>query len=226
MTRELVLDTETTGLDHEDGHRIIEIGIVELENHLPTGNYFHYYLNPERDSDKRAQEVHGLSREFLKDKPKFSEIADEFINYISDSKIIIHNASFDVGFLNAELIKCNMKELNDDKIIDTLVLAKRKFVGQSVSLDSLCRKFNIVLSAFKIDFPLPDELQIQQILSLKLRGVRRQFELDDKSILGIFSTKSGADIERIVRRAVKRMILRSQEFLTVKDLKQAASRES
>ena len=146
MTRELVLDTETTGLDHEDGHRIIEIGIVELENHLPTGNYFHYYLNPERDSDKRAQEVHGLSREFLKDKPKFSDIADEFINYISDSKIIIHNASFDVGFLNAELTRCNMKELNDDKIIDTLVLAKKKFIGQSVSLDSLCRKYNIDLT--------------------------------------------------------------------------------
>ena len=127
MARELVLDTETTGLDYEDGHRIVEIGIVELENHLPTGNYFHYYLNPERDSDKRAQEVHGLSREFLNDKPKFSDIANEFIDYISDSKIIIHNASFDVGFINAELTRCNMKELNEDKIIDTLILAKKKF---------------------------------------------------------------------------------------------------
>jgi len=146
VPRELVLDTETTGLDYEDGHRIIEIGIVELENHLPTGNYFHYYLNPERDSDKRAQEVHGLSREFLKDKPKFSEIVDEFLNYVSDSKIIIHNAPFDVGFLNAELARCNMRKLNDDIIIDTLVLAKKKFIGQSVSLDSLCRKYNIDLT--------------------------------------------------------------------------------
>ena len=146
MTRELVLDTETTGLDYEDGHRIIEIGIIELENHLQTGNYFHYYLNPERNSDKRAQEVHGLSREFLKDKPKFSEIAEELIHYISDSKIIIHNASFDVGFLNAELTRCNMKELNDEMIIDTLILAKKKFIGQSVSLDSLCRKYNIDLT--------------------------------------------------------------------------------
>ena len=146
MTRELVLDTETTGLDYEDGHRIIEIGIIELENHLQTGNYFHYYLNPERNSDKRAQEVHGLSRDFLKDKPKFSEIAEELIHYISDSKIIIHNASFDVGFLNAELTRCNMKELNDEMIIDTLILAKKKFIGQSVSLDSLCRKYNIDLT--------------------------------------------------------------------------------
>ena len=172
MTRELVLDTETTGLDHEDGHRIIEIGIVELENHLPTGNYFHYYLNPERNSDKRAQQVHGLSREFLKDKPKFSEIADEFINYISDSKIIIHNASFDVGFLNAELTRCNMKELNDDIIIDTLVLAKKKFIGQSVSLDSLCRKYNIDLTGREIHGAIKDAKLLASVY-LELIGGRQ-----------------------------------------------------
>ena len=176
MTRELVLDTETTGLDHEDGHRIIEIGIVELENHLPTGNYFHYYLNPERDSDKRAQEVHGLSREFLKDKPKFSEIADEFINYLSDSKIIIHNASFDVGFLNAELARCNMKELNDDKIIDTLVLAKKKFIGQSVSLDSLCKKYNIDLTGREIHGAIKDAKLLASVYLELIGG--RQSKLD------------------------------------------------
>ena len=176
MKRELVLDTETTGLDHEDGHRIVEIGIIELENHLPTGNYFHYYLNPERDSDKRAQVVHGLSREFLKDKPKFSEIADEFINYISDSKIIIHNASFDVGFLNAELIRCNMTELNDDKIIDTLVLAKKKFVGQSVSLDSLCRKFNIDLTGREIHGAIKDAKLLASVYLELIGG--RQSKLD------------------------------------------------
>ena len=172
MTRELVLDTETTGLDHEDGHRIIEIGIVELENHLPTGNYFHYYLNPERDSDKRAQEVHGLSRDFLKDKPKFSEIADEFVNYISNSKIIIHNASFDVGFLNAELTRCNMKELNDDLIIDTLVLAKKKFSGQSVSLDSLCRKYNIDLTGREMHGAIKDAKLLASVY-LELIGGRQ-----------------------------------------------------
>ena len=176
MTRELVLDTETTGLDHEDGHRIIEIGIVELENYLPTGNYFHYYLNPERDSDKRAQEVHGLSREFLKDKPKFSEIADEFINYISDSKIIIHNASFDVGFLNAELARCNMKELNQDKIIDTLVLAKKKFIGQSVSLDSLCKKYNIDLTGREIHGAIKDAKLLASVYLELIGG--RQSKLD------------------------------------------------
>ena len=91
--RELVLDTETTGLNHEDGHRLVEIGIVELENHVPTGNYFHYYLNPERASDYAAEKVHGLSSKFLSDKPKFFEIVDEFLNFISNNKIIIHNAS-------------------------------------------------------------------------------------------------------------------------------------
>ena len=172
MTRELVLDTETTGLDHEDGHRIVEIGIVELDNHLPTGDYFHYYLNPQRDSDERARAVHGLSREFLQDKPKFSEIAEEFMNYISDSKIIIHNASFDVGFLNAELTRCNMKELNEEKIIDTLVLAKRKFVGQSVSLDSLCRKYNIDLKGREIHGAIKDAKLLASVY-LELIGGRQ-----------------------------------------------------
>ena len=176
MTRELVLDTETTGLDYEDGHRIIEIGIIELENHLQTGNYFHYYLNPERNSDKRAQEVHGLSRDFLKDKPKFSEIAEELIHYISDSKIIIHNASFDVGFLNAELARCNMKELNDDKIIDTLVLAKKKFIGQSVSLDSLCKKYNIDLTGREIHGAIKDAKLLASVYLELIGG--RQSKLD------------------------------------------------
>ena len=172
MVRELVLDTETTGLDYENGHRIVEIGIVELENHLPTGNNFHYYLNPERDSDVRAQEVHGLSREFLKDKPKFSDIAVEFLDYVSDSKIIIHNASFDIGFINAELTRCDMKELSQDIIIDTLVLAKKKFLGQSVSLDSLCRKYDIDLADRAIHGALKDAKLLSAVY-LELIGGRQ-----------------------------------------------------
>ena len=105
MTREVVLDTETTGLDYEAGHRIVEIGMVELNNHVPTGNYFHYYINPERKSDKNAEEIHGLSEEFLRDKPKFFDIVNKFIDFISNSKIIIHNSSFDL----AELNRCNLK---------------------------------------------------------------------------------------------------------------------
>lgn len=176
MTRELVLDTETTGLNYEDGDRIVEIGIVELENHLPTGNYFHYYLNPERDIDKIAEEVHGLTREFLNDKPKFSDIADEFIDYISDSKIIIHNAPFDVGFINAELVKCSMKKLNNDKIIDTLILAKEKFLGQSVSLNSLCRKYNIDLTEREIHGALKDAKLLASVYLELIGG--RQSRLD------------------------------------------------
>lgn len=176
MTRELVLDTETTGLNYEDGDRIVEIGIVELENHLPTGSCFHYYLNPERDIDKVAEDVHGLSLEFLSDKPKFSDIANEFIDYISDSKIIIHNAPFDVGFINAELTKCNMKKLSNDKIIDTLILAKEKFLGQSVSLDSLCRKYNIDLTGREIHGALKDAKLLASVYLELIGG--RQSRLD------------------------------------------------
>lgn len=184
MARELVLDTETTGLDYKDGHRIVEIGIIELENYLPTGGFFHYYLNPERDSDKRAKEVHGLSREFLSGKPRFSDIASEFIDYISDSKIIIHNAAFDVGFINAELTKCNMKILNDDMIIDTLILAKKKFLGQSVSLDSLCRKYNIDLTGREIHGAIKDAKLLASVY-LELIGGRQSrldFEIATENI--------------------------------------------
>ena len=181
MTRELVLDTETTGLDYENGHRIVEIGIVELENHLPTGNDFHYYLNPERESDKRAQAIHGLSRKFLSDKPKFSEIAEEFIDYISDSKIIIHNASFDVGFINAELIRCNMRELSNDNVIDTLALAKKKFIGQSVSLDTLCRKYNINLTERDIHGALKDAKLLAAVYLELIGGRQARLDFETKT---------------------------------------------
>ena len=152
--REIVLDTETTGLDSNNGDRIVEIGVIELENHVQTGNYFHYYLNPEKDSDPQALKIHGLNSDFLKDKPKFIDVADQFIDFISDSKIIIHNAPFDLGFINSELRKCNKVEL-DNIIIDTLLLAKKMFVGQSVSLDSLCRKFDIDISCLLYTSPSP-----------------------------------------------------------------------
>ena len=178
MIRELVLDTETTGLDYESGHRIVEIGIIELENHLPTGNNFHYYLNPERDSDKKAQEVHGLSREFLNNKPKFVDIADKFIEYISDSKIIIHNASFDLGFINAELRRCGMKELKEDIIIDTLFLAKKIHIGQSVSLDSLCKRYNIDLAGREIHGALKDAKLLASVYLELIGGRQSKLEFE------------------------------------------------
>ena len=167
--RELVLDTETTGLDFENGDKIVEIGIVELENHIQTGNSFHYYLNPERDSSPEALKVHGLTTEFLSDKPKFVEIVEEFINFLGDSKIIIHNASFDIGFINSQLKGCNFQEIDETRVIDTIVLAKNKYRGQSVSLDSLCRRYNIDITGREIHGALKDA-KLLSLVYLELIG--------------------------------------------------------
>ena len=183
MSRELVLDTETTGLSFEDGHKLVEIGIIELENHIPNGNYFHHYLNPDRDSDYKAEQVHGLSREFLKNKPRFCDIVDEFIEFISNSIIIIHNASFDVGFINSELSKCNRMQLDENLIIDTLELAKKKFPSQSVSLDSLCRKYNIDLSNRETHGALKDAKLLASVYLELIGGRQSKLELENKNIL-------------------------------------------
>ena len=167
--RELVLDTETTGLDPENGDRIVEIGIIELNNHIKTGKYFHYYINPERESDIKAEKIHGLSREFLSKKLKFSNIAEELIDFISDSKLIIHNAKFDVSFLNSELTRCNLNNLNNDNILDTLILARKKYPGQSVSLDTLCRRFGIDISNRKVHGALLDA-ELLSLVYLELIG--------------------------------------------------------
>ena len=178
MIRELVLDTETTGLEHENGHRLVEIGVVELENHIPSGNYFHYYLNPERDSDIRAEQIHGVSKEFLSSKPKFSDLADEFIEFISDSTIIIHNASFDLGFINAELRRCNLNEINESYVIDTLALAK-KILGQSVSLDSLCKKYSIDLSDRDFHGALKDAKLLASVYLELIGGRQSKLEFEN-----------------------------------------------
>ena len=167
--RELVLDTETTGLDHENGDRIVEVGIIELNNHVKTGKYFHYYINPERESDVKAEKIHGLSRQFLSDKLKFRDIAEELVEFLSDSKIIIHNAKFDVGFLNSELKRCNLEYLNNNNILDTLILARKKYPGQSVSLDTLCRRFGIDITNRKIHGALLDA-ELLSLVYLELIG--------------------------------------------------------
>ena len=147
MNRQIILDTETTGLDRKSGHRIIEIGCLEIINRKYTGNEFHVYLNPERDSDPGALEVHGLTTEFLSDKPKFEEIYEDFINFVKDSELLIHNAEFDIGFLNHE-IKLMSKKLNTvDKhvsaITDTLQIAREKHPGQRNSLDALVNRYEV-----------------------------------------------------------------------------------
>ena len=140
--REIVLDTETTGISVKEGHRIVEIGCIELENLIPTKRKFHCYLNPERKVSEKAFEIHGYSDEFLSKQKKFSEILEEFLNFIKDSRMIIHNAEFDLAHLNNELSLHGKKALNND-IVDTLILAREKYPGSSVSLDALCKRFRI-----------------------------------------------------------------------------------
>ncbi len=141
--REIVLDTETTGLDPLRGDRLVEIGCIELLNRIPSGQTFHRYLNPQRDMPAEAFAVHGLSAEFLSDKPLFADVVDDLIAFIGDAPLVIHNASFDIGFINAELDRCKKPPVGRDRLIDTLMLARRKFVGVRNSLDDLCSRFRI-----------------------------------------------------------------------------------
>lgn len=154
--REIVLDTETTGLSIETGHRIIEIGCVELMNRIPTGTVFHQYLNPERDIPYHSFKIHGISEEFVQDKPLFSDIASAFLDFISDDVLVIHNAAFDIKFLNMELGRVNAKEISCDRVIDTLPLARKKFAGSPVSLNALCKRFDISLENRELHGALVD----------------------------------------------------------------------
>ena len=141
--REIVLDTETTGFEPSEGHRMVEIGAVELFNHLPTGKTYHQYLNPQRLMPKEAFEVHGLGDEFLRDKPLFADCADAFLAFVGDAKLVIHNASFDMKFLNAELAAANRPTLPWSQAIDTIAIARAKYPGSPASLDALCRRFGV-----------------------------------------------------------------------------------
>lgn len=140
--REIALDTETTGLSPESGHRVVEIGCVEMINHLPTGQTFHCYLDPERDMPAEAEAIHGLSGEFLTGQPKFAEKAEAFLAFIAGARLVIHNAEFDLRFLNAELTRVGRAKLGND-VIDTVPMARRKFPGAQASLDALCKRFGI-----------------------------------------------------------------------------------
>ena len=143
--REIVLDTETTGLSHKTGHKIIEIGCVEVLNRVETGNVFHVYINPEREIPYASTKIHGITNEQVVDKPTFAVIADSFLEFIGDSKLIIHNASFDIGFLNYELEIIKRNKLSSKNVLDTLTLARKKFPGASATLDALCKRFDISL---------------------------------------------------------------------------------
>ncbi|MCB2116580.1 MAG: DNA polymerase III subunit epsilon [Rhodobacteraceae bacterium] len=171
--REIVLDTETTGFEPAEGHRIVEIGAIELFNHMPTGRSYHQYINPERSMPKEAFEVHGLGDDFLRDKPKFAEIAAAFAEFIgTDSRLVIHNAAFDMKFLNAELGWVNLSPIPMDRALDTVALARRKFPGSPASLDALCRRFGIDNSAREKHGALLDSELLAEVY-LELIGGRQ-----------------------------------------------------
>ncbi len=171
--REIVFDTETTGFEPGEGHRIVEIGCVELMDHFPTGNTLQFYLNPERDVPIESQRVHGLSAEFLSDKPIFAAVAEEFLAFIGDAPLVIHNAAFDIKFINAELARVGKNPIPLARSIDTIEIAKRKFPGARYSLDELCKRFSVDLSARTKHGALLDA-QLTAEIYLELVGGRQK----------------------------------------------------
>jgi DNA polymerase-3 subunit epsilon len=189
--REIVLDTETTGLDPFDGHRIVEIGAVELFNHMPTGRTYHQYINPQRSVPSDAVAVHGLTDDFLRDKPLFPAVAPAFLEFVSDARLIIHNASFDLRFLNAELEWAGLARLADDMAIDTLLIARRRFPGSPASLDALCRRFGVDNSAREKHGALLDSEILAEVYLELIGGRQPDFALSVTSRQGPVVQASG-----------------------------------
>jgi DNA polymerase-3 subunit epsilon len=183
--REVVLDTETTGLDPADGHRIVEIGCLELNDHFPTGANYHTYINPERDMPPEAMRVHGLSAEFLADKPVFAAVVAGFLDFIGDAPLVIHNASFDLKFLNAELVRLGHESLPDERAIDTLAIARLKFPGARVSLDELCKRFTIDLAVRSKHGALVDSELLAQVYLELIGGRQKRFALAPADVLAV-----------------------------------------
>ena len=170
--REVVLDTETTGLDPEAGHRLVEVAALELVNHVATGNHLQLYINPERDMPEEAFKIHGLSEEFLSGYPVFPEVAGQLIEFLGESPLVIHNAAFDLKFLNAELERAGLEPIAAERATDTVALARRRFPGAQVSLDALCRRFEIDNSARTLHGALLDCELLAEVY-LELRGGRQ-----------------------------------------------------
>jgi DNA polymerase-3 subunit epsilon len=190
--REIVLDTETTGLDPYADHRLVEIGCIELINHMPTGRQYHQYINPQRPMPKEAFDVHGLGDDFLKDQPVFAEVVDEFIEFIGeDSVLVIHNAAFDMKFLNAELEWLNKPLIAMERALDTVQLARKKFPGSPVSLDALCRRFKIDNSNRTLHGALLDSDLLAQVYLELLGGRQHGLSLDPNAMGGDHDGENG-----------------------------------
>ena len=196
--RELVLDTETTGLDPYADHRLVEIGCIELFNHMPTGRQYHQYLNPQRPMPKDAFDIHGLGDDFLKDQPVFAEVVDDFLEFIGDdSHLVIHNAAFDMKFLNAELEWLSKPKIVMDRAIDTVQMARKKFPGSPVSLDALCRRFKIDNSNRTLHGALLDS-DLLALVYLELLGGRQHGLLLDPKTAAASKEVRSKDIPRVV----------------------------
>jgi len=188
--REIVLDTETTGLDPKSGHRIVEIGCVELVNHVATGNSYHQYINPERDMPDEAYRVHGLSLEFLSGHPVFAAIADDFLAFVRDSQLVIHNAEFDMGFINAELQALGRDALDKARAVDTVQIARRKFPGAPANLDALCKRFQIDNSDRELHGALKDARLLADVYLELIGGRQPDLELAEEDKAAVVSERN------------------------------------
>tara|TARA_B100001248_G_scaffold216877_1_gene171911 strand:- start:1145 stop:1810 length:666 start_codon:yes stop_codon:yes gene_type:complete len=216
--KEIVLDTETTGLSVKDGHRLVEIGCIELDNLIPTKNVFHCYLNPERKVSENAIKIHGYTDEFLADKKKFIDIADDFLNFIKDKKIIIHNAEFDIGHLNNELNLINKVKISKDNIIDTLEIARNKFPGSSISLDALCKRFRIDNSRRTKHTALIDCELLSKVYINLLDQKEPIFQFKEKKLSDITSPTTTSDYSKKIIEITKEE-LKEHEIFLKKELK-------
>ena len=198
--REIVLDTETTGLNPFEGDKIVEIGCIELINHITTGEKFHQYINPERGMPETAFAVHGLSEEFLYKQPVFGEIVDSFIEFIGNSNLIIHNAQFDMSFINSELANLNLPTIHQDRVIDTIKIARKKFPGAQASLDALCKRFNIDNSNRELHGALLDAELLAEVYLELIGGRQSNFALSDVNLTNASIVDKVAD-GSIIREA-------------------------
>ena len=189
--REIVLDTETTGFEPSEGHRIVEIGAVELWQHVPTGRTYHQYINPEREMPTEAFEVHGLGDDFLRDKPLFAAIAQDFLDFVGDGVLVIHNAAFDMKFLNAELGWARKPLIPDTQALDTLAIARRKFPGSPASLDALCRRFGVDNSAREKHGALLDSEILAEVYLELIGGRQPDFGLTASPVQTAQASGSG-----------------------------------
>ncbi len=218
--REIILDTETTGLEPKSGHRIVEIGAIEMINKVLTGKHLHFYINPRRDMPMEAYRIHGISGEFLKDKPFFEEIIDDFLLFISNSKLIIHNAPFDIKFINYELSLLNrhsMEYLELSNTVDTLLLARKMFPGMKVNLDALCKRYKIDNSSRKLHGALKDAALLAEVYVQLIGGRQISFNIGpkvqstDKLVVKATTVTTG---NAIITKPTEEELQKHKEFLT------------